>query len=709
MTPAETARTFAEALLGGHGELLSGCWITVTSIRRSDPGPRTTWVPATADALVGAASAAAGGTDITGVYVGVGLTRAKPSRAKRLDVAATAGLAYLWADIDVAGGGHCDKAYPPTRDAAVGVANSLGLRPTTVTDTGHGIQAFWRLNEPWIFGAVDADDDGVPIIDPDRIDADRAAAKTLAWEFVTSLRIKASQMGGWYVDPVGDLARLMRVAGTCNRKVVGEELPVTVRSVDPGISYAREDIEVALAPRTLLDAYRYDQVAATASLVGVDLTGLWAEVAAAPAHTPRWLSTVLESGWDPVLEAIFTGLEDKRYGNDDSRIDMALVAAALRMQMTNAQAVQIVMSRRMRIGRRIEKVDPSERVSYLENTVGKVVARIDALGVVAASYEAGLEAIMAGPDPVVPAPVAAPVLADVAPESDEPPPEGEPVSLRASAPVDIVAARTEREHKAGKPRLGLDATTPDRPDETQKAQGSQLAELIGLPLGVYVWGAGIRRQENHDEVRLWLIRDARSSDVHGGRWGIGEVASTRWHPKSTWDNRAMVASLVFHDMHLRVEPVPQRRWGGEGVDRLYELAQEMWTSTPQDTARQGIVTLLRRSSGTSAFSMAVATRDPWLSPEDEVWVPLDSVRHSITQMGFTPQKAELLYDTLDSMRCKVERLEVVEGYRTVRDELQWVRVDESLMDEKLAADITAAAVQRDAEDRRSDLRVIGPS
>lgn len=154
------------------------------------------------------------------IYVGVGL-RAKmlaaPSRGGVADVIAVAGL---WADVDFAGptrvGG---KNYPPDEPAVMKIIESLGLRPTLVINSGYGLQFWWLLKEVLYFNE-DA-----------RITEDAArlqfAVTSGAWQRLIAARAK--QIGGWEVDSTGDLARVLRVAGTANNK--GSQ-PAAVRILD---------------------------------------------------------------------------------------------------------------------------------------------------------------------------------------------------------------------------------------------------------------------------------------------------------------------------------------------------------------------------------------------------------------------------------------------------------------------------------------------
>lgn len=144
------------------------------------------------------------------VYTGMGVFR-KPPPSGRGKAEAVDGISSLWADVDVAGPGHKKRNLPPTREAARGLLAEMPLEPSILLDTGGGLQAHWLLREVFTLDAPG--------------DRERAEATERGW--VNLLRSLAAKRG-WDVDPVGDLARVMRVAGTQNLKVEGKPRPVRV-------------------------------------------------------------------------------------------------------------------------------------------------------------------------------------------------------------------------------------------------------------------------------------------------------------------------------------------------------------------------------------------------------------------------------------------------------------------------------------------------
>jgi hypothetical protein len=104
----------------------------------------------------------------------------------------------------------------------------------------------------------------------------------------------------------------------------------------------------------------------------LDLPALFAAAQAYPDHTPEWLTEVLDSGWASEIGRIWSGGLDAYYRNDDSVIDMALAAAIWRVGLGPGMAIEAVMCRRLRTGRKVEKVDPARRTDYLLGILRKL-------------------------------------------------------------------------------------------------------------------------------------------------------------------------------------------------------------------------------------------------------------------------------------------------------------------------------------------------
>lgn len=118
-------------------------------------------------------------------------------RAKQDDVYQ---LGTFWADIDIAdAASHAKANLPPDIPSALSLIPE-NLPPSVVVSSGHGLHVYWLLDEP------------ITITDENRQDVMAAARKVQQL-----LRNRASRQG-WYIDPVADLSRVLRVPGTYNYK-----------------------------------------------------------------------------------------------------------------------------------------------------------------------------------------------------------------------------------------------------------------------------------------------------------------------------------------------------------------------------------------------------------------------------------------------------------------------------------------------------------
>jgi len=161
-------------------------------------------------------------------YVGMGLASSASAadagakrRARAVDIS---GIACLWADIDFADEVKGGKAalYPPDMASAHKILAELP-QYSAIVHSGHGLQVFWILHEPWIFDN----------------ETERAAASALAKRWGHGLKAVAESFG-WILDSVHDLTRVMRVPGTLNCK-----------------SVARKEVKLLGGPESLVDSPRY--------------------------------------------------------------------------------------------------------------------------------------------------------------------------------------------------------------------------------------------------------------------------------------------------------------------------------------------------------------------------------------------------------------------------------------------------------------------
>lgn len=134
------------------------------------------------------------------VYFGTCLQAVKPERGRRGTASGACAIPGLWADLDVAGPAHKSPNLPPTKEAAADLARRAPWPPSVLVDSGNGLQAWWLFSEPLLL----------------QTNEDRKRAGDLVARLQDCLRQNPE---GWEVDSTADLARVLRLPGTWNRKI----------------------------------------------------------------------------------------------------------------------------------------------------------------------------------------------------------------------------------------------------------------------------------------------------------------------------------------------------------------------------------------------------------------------------------------------------------------------------------------------------------
>ncbi len=120
------------------------------------------------------------------------------------------------------------------------LVQAMPLPPSLIVYSGHGLQPRWLLSRPWIFAGPD----------------DRAAAAALVRDWQDRLRQLAAQRG-WTLDSTHDLARIMRLPGTFNRKAepvaVTCDMPMSLKRYD--VAELRDALASAPAPPTAAEVF----------------------------------------------------------------------------------------------------------------------------------------------------------------------------------------------------------------------------------------------------------------------------------------------------------------------------------------------------------------------------------------------------------------------------------------------------------------------
>jgi len=192
-----------------------------------------------------------------GIYCRVTSLTNPPEPGRRGGVADSAALPALWADIDLAGPGHAEQDLPPDEDAGRQVVADASLpEPTIWIHSGGGLYPIWLLNQP------------CPVT-TDNLNA----LKTLAKDWQAVLEHAAATKGWRYGRGVGDLARVLRIPGTVNRKE-GLARPCRIIAAAPR-RYTVAELMAALATAMAAITPRPDLVERERIFLG------------APAPTPR--------------------------------------------------------------------------------------------------------------------------------------------------------------------------------------------------------------------------------------------------------------------------------------------------------------------------------------------------------------------------------------------------------------------------------------
>jgi hypothetical protein len=170
-------------------------------------GSKTHWLPA--HMLSEAADLAVELSETRDVYLNVGLRAEDLGKEKRGVAEEVVALPGLWADIDVEGPAHKEQSLPSTKREAQKILRGIPLPPSLIIDSGHGLQVWWLFKELWAFDS----------------EGEREKAQELSRRFQATLRAKAEAYG-WRLDGTHDLARVLRIPGTYNRKLEPKEVEI---------------------------------------------------------------------------------------------------------------------------------------------------------------------------------------------------------------------------------------------------------------------------------------------------------------------------------------------------------------------------------------------------------------------------------------------------------------------------------------------------
>ena len=255
-------------------------------------------------------------------YVGVGLAPAgmKLSPTVRVRADRVAGIPGLWADVDVADPAHKKQNLPPSMEAAREALTELAPEPTILVHSGHGLQAWWLFEEPWVF----ADGD-------ERV---RAQAMARGWHE----RIAGAwAQHGWALDAAHDLSRVMRLPGTLNHKGDGP-VEVTVLQAD--------------SPRRSLRDWLAELKPVMPKLADVPISteGVGAPFTLDPNAAPPALKLVALIENDPKFRRSWNQTRTDLQDSSPSAYDMSLASIALAAGWTDQEVADLLIAWRRQHG-----------------------------------------------------------------------------------------------------------------------------------------------------------------------------------------------------------------------------------------------------------------------------------------------------------------------------------------------------------------------
>jgi hypothetical protein len=481
-----------------------------------------------------------------------------------------AGMVALWVEIDIAGPGHESEHLPKTVEDVQRIVDAMRLPPTLMVHSGGGIHCWWVLTEPWLIS--DADDP----------DAERQRMAELERDWVSTARYHGDRLGRWKVDSVHDLARLLRPAGTTNRKIEGNPRPVKILTFEPGNTYNPSDFEEVLPDPSVLTAYINPVAPASGKLSeaeqrvlsAVNLSAVWARVNtpeyAAVKYTPEWLAEYLElageSGDEFNLVKTWEGKRPE-LKDDQNRYDAALMRILADLGVDTEGLIEALMCRRLRQGQNTEKVNPRRRLDYIVRTVARFRAEADRVAQVRVEHEERIAAMASATLGVPePRPVPEPQVSEEADEQADEAAftafteeliEHQPATdedYRAAADTQVRAEANDGE-AVEYPRAEEARRAAELPQRSE-IEAAQLAVLTDLLIpevyrnrGVEVWT--IEQRDYGDGARgrlmLRLPLDFDWPVRRPDRYRPGRLLPTEWWRRELFSRPAGFITALEHD------------------------------------------------------------------------------------------------------------------------------------------------------------------
>ena len=300
----------------------------------------STWIPLRGGSKAVAEQVQRLGDKERDLYVAVSVSRNAGEPNRRITAERSAGIMGLWADIDIADPDvHKKWNLPPDDKSALALLEKMGLEPTVLVHSGHGLQAWWLFDEFWEFDTEQA----------------RMEAASLAQRWNTTLRVRAAEHD-WTVDSTFDLARVMRVPGTFNHKSE-PVMPVSLLHVKP-VRYVADDFE-----RYIVDDSVIAQLGLSPSRQYVVAGLTLAENANPPFDKFEALSAA-----EPLFAQSWNRKRKDLHDQSGSSYDMSLASLAARTGWSDQEIADLIIASRRKHGDDLSK---ALRIDYISRTISR--------------------------------------------------------------------------------------------------------------------------------------------------------------------------------------------------------------------------------------------------------------------------------------------------------------------------------------------------
>jgi hypothetical protein len=222
----------------------------------------------------------------------------------------TSAVVCVIADFDFVGsssGKDPDRSFTSVADVRDFCANHVPLAPSALIESGHGVHGYWFLTEP---------------LEPE-------SGKDLLVRFDSYVR-GAAGVAGYSMDPMKDLARVLRMPGSVNEKYPDAPVPVEVVDFHAKRRYSLDDFDscpeagaISVNPDTSnIDSSEVDEWRANlpAGDEGLGLIVRWARTlrGAEPGHP--------ETGRHPTALSV---IGKAAIAAQDGRVDLVLAVKVL--------------------------------------------------------------------------------------------------------------------------------------------------------------------------------------------------------------------------------------------------------------------------------------------------------------------------------------------------------------------------------------------